>query len=390
VVLAASSPPPAAAASGALELLTADGAPRLLLPDPRRSAAAVHALLGLQGEAAARPDGRAALASVLRAAEHDAAPDPSALLAALTASQAAVAPASEQQLGRGGVPLPAVPLTAETPWLDYPFVALSDDAATTARAADLLRLLQSDAGQRIVRENGLRGRSEASPATSSLAAVDAATRAVETATLPSRLLAVVDVSASMAATVGDSTRLRLTADAAQKGLDLYPDETYLGLWAFSTRLTEAADHRELVPLGPLAGRRDGQSGREKVRAALSGLQPVPGGGTGLYDTVRAAVETVRAGWDPSRANSVVLLTDGYDDDRAGISLDELVAWLRSQDDPERPVPVVSVVLGPDGDIEALEAISRATGGATYVATSPEDVGKVFLDAVGRRACLPQC
>jgi hypothetical protein len=55
-----------------------------------------------------------------------------------------------------------------------------------------------------------------------------------------RLLAVVDVSGSMAAPAPGaegSSRLALALGAAAAGLQLYPDSTEVGLWSFSEDLS---------------------------------------------------------------------------------------------------------------------------------------------------------
>jgi Ca-activated chloride channel homolog len=54
------------------------------------------------------------------------------------------------------------------------------------------------------------------------------------------------------------------------------------------------------------------------------------------------------------------------------------------------VPVITIAFGPDADRAALTAISTSTGGAAYRATSPDQIHAVFLDAVGQRACRPDC
>jgi Ca-activated chloride channel homolog len=131
-------------------------------------------------------------------------------------------------------------------------------------------------------------------------------------------------------------------------------------------------------------------GRERLGRALADLSYVRGGGTGLYDTTLAAVRAVRKGWDPERINSVVLLTDGHNDDDHGMSLARLLRTLKQEADPRRPVPVITIGLGEDSDRAALAAISRQTGGSTYAATKASDSYRVFREAMGRRECLPTC
>jgi Mg-chelatase subunit ChlD len=207
------------------------------------------------------------------------------------------------------------------------------------------------------------------------------------------LLAVIDVSGSMAEPVpsaGGAQRIDLVKKAAGNGLALYGDRAEIGLWTFSTDLTPTTDYRELVPIGPLGDRPGGPSGREALARSLAGVAPMRGGSTGLYDTVLAAVRTVRAGWEPGRVNSVVVLTDGENQDPSGIGLGQLLTTLKAEADPARPVLVIGIAYGPDSDQGALVAISAVTGGTAYTAENPADVQRVFLDAIGRRSCRPEC
>jgi hypothetical protein len=157
------------------------------------------------------------------------------------------------------------------------------------------------------------------------------------------------------------------------------------LWEFSTDLGPGTDYRELVPIGPVEGRHAAQ-----LAGNLAGLRPIPTGSTGLYDTVLAAVQRVRSGYDPTRTNAVVLLTDGANHDAHGIGLAGLLDRLRAESDPSEPVPVISIAYGPDSDAASLRAISDVTGGATYVAADPRTIRSVLLDAIGQRLCRPDC
>lgn len=200
-----------------------------------------------------------------------------------------------------------------------------------------------------------------------------------------------DVSGSMAAHVpgsGVSTRLDLARRAAAAGLQLYPDTTEAGLWSFSEGVTPTSDHQELVPIAPLTDSAPG--GRESLALAMAQMRPVPDGGTGLYDTTLTAVRAVRAGWDPTRGNAVVLLSDGEDTDADGISLDQMLTTLRSEQAPGQPVLVITIAYGDDSGAESLAAISDATGGAAYQTSDPSRIRGIFADAVGQRACRPHC
>ena len=134
-----------------------------------------------------------------------------------------------------------------------------------------------------------------------------------------------------------------------------------------------------------SGRLDARVGGESQRQALGGaLAELPGltyGGTGLYDTTLAAVRAVRAGYDDEAVNSVVLLTDGRNEDPGSLALPQLLHTLRAERDPARPVAVIAIGVGPDADAEALSRIVAATGGRSYVARNPAAMGKVFETAL---------
>ena len=101
------------------------------------------------------------------------------------------------------------------------------------------------------------------------------------------------------------------------------------------------------------------------------------------------MRAARTAYVQGRVNAVVILSDGADSDN-GQTLDQVVATLTSEATADRPVPVITIAFGPDADRAALDAISSATGGAAYRATSPDQIHAVFLDAVGQRACRPDC
>ncbi len=203
--------------------------------------------------------------------------------------------------------------------------------------------------------------------------------------LPLRTLVVEDVSGSMAAKSGDSTRIALTVDASLGANDLFSDQTQMGLWAFSIGLGGGKqDYRELVPLGPVSNTFDGKPQRRAILDAVRGLPALVGGGTGLYDTTLAAFRRVKEGYDPDYVNSVIILTDGANEDNGSISLDQLLAALQKEQDPVRPIVIITVGVTSDADPVALQQISAATGGTSYVAEDPRDIPDVFVKALNSR------
>jgi von Willebrand factor type A domain len=203
---------------------------------------------------------------------------------------------------------------------------------------------------------------------------------------PSRILTVFDVSTSMEAPVGDGTRATLARDAAKATLSLVPGDYALGLWAFAYQLENGQDWTELVPTRELDADVEGQSQRDVLDSQLDTIPDrLTPGGTGLYDTTLAAVRAAREDYDPTAVNSVLVLTDGTnEDDESGLQLEALLDTLAVEDNPERPIKVIGVALGPDADLAALQSIADATAGEAYSAVDPADLQTVLFDALRQR------
>ena len=165
----------------------------------------------------------------------------------------------------------------------------------------------------------------------------------------------------------------------------FPDASAIGLWVFAYHLDGDKDYAQLVPTRRLDADVDGQSQRHTLSAQLDTLPDrLTPGGTGLYDTTLAAVRAAQADYNPDAVNSVLVVTDGTDDDDQSIGLQGLLDTLRSEANPDRPVKVIGVALGPDADLGVLQQIAEATGGAAYSAKDPTDLQDVLFDALRQR------
>ncbi len=384
---------------------------RWSLPNPRRSASSVGALVMTQNALEGRPDRARVLADLLRGAELDASPVLDKALGGRRSDPVAV-PTTEQRATTHNDRHPGTSVALAYPEnrtaaADYPYVVLAAARSRRLAAADLLATLHDDVGRRLLAAAGFRDRFGVPGAyLAAQPGVDAKTRrpraprdedvqeAVGRALAirrPSRLLTVLDVSGSMASAVpaaGGLSRIDLAVRALVTGLATYQDDTVAGLWTFSTHLTRTTDHRVLVPPIPLGTGPDGVSGRARLATALSRVRVVPDGGTGLYDTVLASVRAARRGWDPDRVNSVVIVTDGGNADDEGIGLAALLRTLAAERDRSRPVSVYAVAYGPSADLAALRRIVRATGGTAYRALEYRDLPAAIADAIGRRGTGP--
>ncbi|WP_238014171.1 substrate-binding domain-containing protein [Dactylosporangium sp. AC04546] len=317
-----------------------------------------------------------------------------------------VAPLSEQTIIQYNAQQPPVRLAAvyaepSAGSLDYPYVVLNSERAPVA--TELLKSLESQSFRDKLGAIGLRGADGApgkgfqtptnAPGTLAAgqlpdgAAVEALQQKWQAITLPARMLAVIDVSGSMLETVptaGNATRMQVTLEAARKGMSLFDDSWALGVWTFSTQLDGAKDYKQLVPIGPLV------SQRAACLQALQSITPKKTGDTALYDTILAGYKAVQQGWDSGRVNSLIVMTDGENDDPAGgLSLEQLIAELKKTADPAKPVQVILIGIGDKVGEAQMRQITDAIGGGTFVAPDPAKIGDIFLQAISLRGQVTQ-
>ncbi|HEY0507186.1 MAG TPA: VWA domain-containing protein, partial [Blastococcus sp.] len=381
----------------------------LAVPDLAASAEGLSALAAVRSSLGGGADADNAVVEAVLAAARTTPIAPADALAAGAAGgeDAPLVPVSEQEVfrtnqGTANSSLIAVYPTEGSPFLDYPVLRVGERSGTERAATDaVVRALTSDRARTLVREAGFRGSDgeappgageqtgiqEAAPAELPLdpAEVQGLFARLSSLAKPSRLLAVFDVSTSMKATVGGGTRATLARDAAKSALALFPDNSAIGLWAFARRLEGDTDWVELVPTRTLAADAGGRPQRDLLTAQLESIPDrLAPGGTGLYDTTLAAVRAARADHDPSAVTSVVIITDGKDEDEDTIGLDALVQALGDEVDDSRPVTVIGIGLGPDADMGALEQIAAAAGGDAYSAVDENDLQTVLFDALRQR------
>jgi Ca-activated chloride channel homolog len=394
------------------------GHPPTTIPDPTTNTEGLLSLLAIRS--AGGPGGKtvsnAQLVGLMVAVSHADLPNAAAGFGKLTSSPASapIFTASEQEVinadkSAGSTAATAVYPSGGTLRLDYPVVRLAhaDDASalgTAARAfeqqlrgpapaAQFAAAGLRDGGGGPLRDSvdGVRvGAVAQLPTPDNADALDTM-RMWSAASQDSRLLTVIDVSGSMRdQTATGRTKIQIVTGALETAQGFFPDSAAIGLWVFSTDQTATSDWAQLVPLGPLNGRVGNVSRRQALLAADATLPGRVHGNTALYDTALAAFEQVRNTYDPSKVNSVVLLTDGRNINPGGLTLDQLLAALRARVDPAHPVPIITIGAGNDIDIPALQAISAATGGKTYIVKDPNDIRAVFLDAILQRECRPNC
>jgi extracellular solute-binding protein/von Willebrand factor type A domain-containing protein len=385
------------------------------MPDPAREPVGVSVLFGVRDLKKADPDPGAAVTTELRRLTSDVVPTVGDLFNRLPGVGAGEDPldgfpVSENAVlrnnARQDTPLVAVYADPAVPSLDYPYVLLPTARGKKREAAEkfLTALMQqktadalSDAGFRTPDGEMLRkrGTSELTSGAKVTPAevpgsndVDDLLNAWAGVNLNGRVQVLLDVSGSMAEPVPGTgaNRMALTLQAASLGIGLMKPTTKLGVWLFSTKLDGDKDYREFLPMRPI-----GEQARDGGLEKLKTIQAVPNGGTGLYDSVLAAYQSARQGYEPGRINVVIVLTDGKNDDRNSITRDTLLSELAKLQDQRRPILIVGIGIGPDVDKGELQAISGATGGQAFTTVDPTKIGDIFYAALSKVLCQPpQC
>jgi hypothetical protein len=173
----------------------------------------------------------------------------------------------------GSDALAAVYPVEGSPVLDHPFVTLTGaDPARSEAATALLQHLTDTTGVSTLAAHGFRSPIDDS---APFASPELGLRAQPPTAMPSppleeiastlrlwsgaakrgKVLAVMDISGSMAAQIEgtNETKMSLARSAALDSLPLFGSDSELGAWAYSTRLDGDKPYRELVPTGPMAG-----------------------------------------------------------------------------------------------------------------------------------------
>ncbi|HBO54100.1 MAG TPA: hypothetical protein DD664_02810, partial [Janibacter terrae] len=177
------------------------------------------------------------------------------------------------------------------------------------------------------------------------------------------------------------TRWDVTQGSLQKGVDILPAGSQVGGWMFSSDLTRTADHRELAPIRRLDATVGKGTQRDTLRRLVGDGDEYIGGDTALYDTIWAAHQKMVKEYDPDYVNSIVVFTDGENDDpNGGLSLKQLLRKLDDSYDAERPVRVITIGMG-EANPTALQRIADETGGTSYIAETPGDIERVFVQAL---------
>ena len=126
------------------------------------------------------------------------------------------------------------------------------------------------------------------------------------------------------------------------------------------------DFTQLIPLGPMG------TDLGVWRDAVDMLDG--DGGTAFFDAVIQAVSVLESDGAPDRTNIIIALTDGSDEDSRATLANAISALRQSQ----VPILLFAIAYGEPGDyeLEPLEALAEATGGAAFTA-DPVDLDRMY-------------
>ncbi len=292
--------------------------------------------------------------------------------------------------------------------LDYPFALATSSALKVQAARQFEQVLRSSLAASLVRADGFRsatgqadqagsqfgifGDPQAPTALAAPGEASTALQAWQRLNLGSRDLVLDDISAAMAQPLGAAgeTRLDILQQAASLGLQLFPDSTQMGLWQYSYRMTGSLPYRVMVPLGALPVQLGLITRRQQLHQITTTIRPRPGAPAAMYETILAAFRWMTATYQPGHVNAIIVLGSGTNTAPGSMSLSHLLASLRTDYDPQRPVEIITVSAGTDADLTALQQITAISHGASYTVERPSDMAHVFFDAVARRICTPNC
>jgi putative drug exporter of the RND superfamily len=385
----------------------------LQVPDPVRNASGLGSLMIANALLAKDPDQRVAFTSMARTLRGHTTSDVAAEFAALKPDQQGSYPVvivPEQAVFAYNQRNAANPVLAVYPRegtlsLDYPYAVTTGDGQKVKAARLLETALGDEATRNDLRALGFRAGGGASPAASgSQVAADPVSLPVPAPadvrkvvqnwyklSRGIRNLTLVDVSASMDEPAGPGlTRLQVATQAAQIVLGMLPDDTQIGVWSSSNPFQGAHGEQVNLPIGRLSDQVGKTARRQQLLNSLGRMHvEAAGSGTGLDDSLLSAFRMMTRTYSAKQVNSIIVYTAGQHDN-SKISQQDLVAALRREYDPARPVQILMVGIGDGVDRGELDQIAKATHGSAYTVTAPQQMQKIVFNALSRRVCTPNC
>jgi Ca-activated chloride channel family protein len=259
---------------------------------------------------------------------------------------------------------PIVPVHA--PWV-------SEDAAAGGRA--FAAFSGEPEAQAALAERGLRpGTPENDLDTPAIRSTASALGAWEGIRKRARLLVLFDVSDSMGdlsdhRDLESPTKMQLAQRALVDALGQLAPDDEVGLRIFTTDIAGGPSPYwdDVVAIGPLDRR------RAALVRAVERLRPR--NGSPLYQATEDAYDAMALGYDATRINGVVLITDGHNEVDEHDDRRELLAHLHE------PIRIFTISYSPEADFRTLQRIAQATNARVYDANDVEAITRVLPAAL---------
>src|SRR5258705_10197515 len=117
---------------------------------------------------------------------------------------------------------------------------------------------------------------------------------------------------------------------------------------------------------------------------MAAARPVTSNKSELYGTLLAAYKAMKDGYDASRPNIIIALTDGGDSDTSDLPREQFKQDVQRMADPTKPIRVVLIGVNvAAADAANLQAIADIVGGGFFALNSPEQIQTISLKALLR-------
>lgn len=325
-----------------------------LTEEAARSGQVVSAISRLAAGAPQAPDQAKALTDAAGATDL-----PNAPIHAVTAT--------EQQIkAKGG--LTVFRPVGNAPVADHPAALLTGawvDQTQGLGAGLFADYLRAPEQAKLFTDNGFGAAPPSGPKVPAKQVLDRVEKVLANPVLGVQATALVDVSSSMSTADGSLTRLANTLGALQSTMNVMPPDFGLGVWTFGKDLVGTQPYKIVSATGPLT-----DAHRGEIVQSLSTVTATTTATDRAYPTLEAAYRAAIAGYVSGQTNSVLLITDGPEDD-SPITGDQLLTDIAAATDPARPVRIDVIVVGNKGT-QTLQTLAQRTGGTfTRVPTTNE-------------------
>lgn len=192
----------------------------------------------------------------------------------------------------------------------------------------------------------------------------------------SATLVVLDASHSMSEPLPgtNARKVDLIADAAVASWPLWPPGSVTGLMTFRTDRAGQPTFNNVIPLQP----NNTPEYLADLPAYMGQFQSVQTqGGSPLYEGIWRGYEAAQQSYRPDYTNTIVVLTDGGDEESGDtMSVDALIDNIK-ESDPDKKVNIGMVVLGAEEDFGDITRIADETGNRAWLVQDPSEVATVL-------------